>query len=474
MAAKKSARPRSKPKARPAAQPLVVIILAAGAGKRMKSALPKVLQPLAGKPLLQYVLDTARSLDPAAIHVVYGHGGTAVPAAFAHEAVSWVQQAEQLGTGHAVMQAAPLLAPDQRVLILNGDGPLITRETLQALLQAAGRDEVGLLTVKASDPTGYGRVLRSAGGRVRAIVEERDATAQQRRVDECNTGVLTLPASRLTKWLGRLGNRNSQREYYLTDVIALAVRDHVAVRPVVAADEHEVQGVNDRVQLAAAESAWRLRQARKLMLAGATLIDPARVDVRGVVALGQDVVIDVNVVLEGEVRLGDGVKIGPNCLIRHAQIAAGTEVFANCIIDRAIIGPDCRIGPFARVRPESVLAEQVHVGNFVEIKKTRIGAGSKANHLTYLGDATLGAGVNVGAGTVTCNYDGVNKWPTTIEDDVFIGSGSMLVAPVQIGAGANIGAGSTIARGAPAGQLTVARARQISIPGWKRPTKRGT
>src|SRR5580698_1767186 len=329
MAAKKSARPRSKPKARPAAPPLAVIVLAAGAGKRMKSALPKVLQPLAGKPLLQYVLDTARSLNPAAIHVVYGHGGAAVPAAFAHEAVSWAQQAEQLGTGHAVMQAAPLLAADQRVLILYGDVPLITRETLQALLQAAGRDEVGLLTVKAGDPTGYGRVLRTASGRVQSIVEERDATAKQRRVDECNTGVLVMPANRLTKWLTRLRNRNSQREYYLTDVIAMAVRDRVAVRPVVAADEREVQGVNDRVQLAAAESAWRMRQARKLMFEGATLIDPARVDVRGVVTLGQDVVIDVNVVLEGEVKLGDNVKVGPNCMIRNAQIAAGTEVFAN-------------------------------------------------------------------------------------------------------------------------------------------------
>lgn len=474
MARKKASRSRPKVKTPQAAPPLAVIILAAGAGKRMKSALPKVLQPLAGKPLLQYVLDTARSLKPVAIHVVYGHGGKAVPAAFGHESVSWVQQVEQLGTGHAVMQAAPLLKPDQRVLILYGDGPLITPETLRALLDATGRDEVGLLTVKASDPSGYGRVLRSASGRVQAIVEERDASAKQRRVDECNTGVLTVPAVRLTKWLGRLGNGNSQREYYLTDVIAMAVRERVAVRPVIAADEREVQGINDRIQLAAAEGAWRMRQARKLLLEGATLIDPARVDVRGVVSVGHDVVIDVNVVFEGEVRLGDGVRIGPNCLIRDAQIAAGTEVFANCVIDRAIIGPDCRIGPFARVRPESVLAEQVHVGNFVEIKKTRIGAGSKANHLTYLGDATVGTGVNVGAGTVTCNYDGVNKWPTIIEDDVFVGSGSMLVAPVQIGAGATIGAGSTLSRVAPAGQLTVARARQVSIPGWKRPTRRQT
>jgi bifunctional UDP-N-acetylglucosamine pyrophosphorylase/glucosamine-1-phosphate N-acetyltransferase len=317
-------------------------------------------------------------------------------------------------------------------------------------------------------------VVRNAAGRVQAIVEERDASAKQRRLHECNTGVLTLPASRLTRWLGQLDNRNSQREYYLTDLIALAVRDRVAVRPLIAPDEQEVQGVNDRIQLAAAESAWRARQARRLMLDGATLIDPARVEVRGRVSVGEDVLIDVNVVLEGEVKLGAGVRIGANCLIRNAQIAAGTEVFSHCIIDHASIGPDCRIGPFARIRPETVLADHVHIGNFVEVKKTRIGAGSKANHLTYLGDATIGAGVNVGAGTVTCNYDGVNKWPTTIEDDVFIGSGSMLVAPVQIGAGANIAAGSTISRTAPAGQLTIARSRQVTVPGWKRPVKRET
>jgi bifunctional UDP-N-acetylglucosamine pyrophosphorylase/glucosamine-1-phosphate N-acetyltransferase len=457
-----------------AAQPLVVIILAAGAGKRMKSALPKVLQPLAGRPLLQHVLDAARTLQPAAIHVVYGHGGEAVRAAFAHEAVSWVLQATQQGTGHALMQVLPQLRADQRALILYGDGPLITTQTLKALLQAAGRDDLGLLTVNASNPEGYGRVLRNSRGRVQRIVEEKDATAKQRRVRECNTGVMTLPVNRLTTWLARINNRNAQGEYYLTDVIGLAVRDRVAVQPLIAADEQEVQGVNDRVQLAAAESAWRVRQSRQLMLDGATLIDPARLDVRGTVTVGQDVVIDVNVVLEGRVKLGDGVRIGPNCMIRNAEIAAGTEVFANCVIDRALIGPSCRIGPFARVRPESVLAEHVHVGNFVEVKKTRIGAGSKANHLTYLGDADIGANVNVGAGTVTCNYDGVNKSVTTIEDNVFVGSGSMLVAPVQIGAGATIGAGSTISRPAPAGQLTLARSRQVSIPGWKRPSKRET
>ena len=468
-ARKSPTRPRRVPAA---AQPLVVIILAAGAGKRMKSALPKVLQPLAGRPLLQHVLDTARTLHPAAVHVVYGHGGDAVRKAFAHEPVSWVAQTTQQGTGHAVMQVLPHLQPQQRALILYGDGPLITTQTLEALLQAAGRDEVGLLTVNAANPAGYGRVLRNAKGRVQGIVEEQDATARQRRVRECNTGVMTLPVKRLSAWLARINNRNAQGEYYLTDVIGLAVRDRVTVQPLIAADEQEVQGVNDRVQLAAAESAWRARQARRLMLEGATLIDPARIDVRGTVTVGQDVVIDVNVVLEGEVKLGDGVRIGPNCLIRDAAIAAGTEVFANCIIDRALIGPSCRIGPFARVRPESVLAEHVHIGNFVEVKKTRLGAGSKANHLTYLGDANIGAQVNVGAGTVTCNYDGVNKSVTTIEDDVFIGSGSMLVAPVHIGAGANIGAGSTISRSAPAGQLTVGRARQVSIPGWKRPGKR--
>lgn len=475
MALKKSSRnPKTRSRAAAPVQPLAVIILAAGAGKRMKSALPKVLQPLAGRPLLQHVLDTARTLNPAAIHVVYGHGGDAVRQAFAHEPVSWVLQATQQGTGHALMQVLPHLHADQRALILYGDVPLITTETLKALLQAAGRDGVGLLTVNASNPQGYGRVLRNAQGRVQRIVEERDATAQQRRVRECNTGVMALPVERMTHWLKRIDNRNAQGEYYLTDVVGVAVRDRIAVQPLVATDEQEVQGVNDRVQLAAAEGAWRGRQARRLMLEGATLIDPGRVDVRGTVTVGEDVVIDVNVVLEGDVKLGDGVRVGPNCLIRNAQIAAGTQVFANCVIDGAVIGPSCRIGPFARVRPEAALADHVHIGNFVEVKKARIGSRTKANHLTYLGDANIGADVNVGAGTVTCNYDGVNKSVTTIEDDVFIGSGSMLVAPVHIGAGANIGAGSTISRAAPAGQLTLARSRQVSIPGWKRPTKRET
>jgi len=467
-------KPAKRRSSSPKTRPLAVVILAAGAGKRMRSAVPKVLQPLAGRPLLQYVLDTARSLDPAAVHVVYGHGGEAVPAAFAHEAVTWTLQADRLGTGHAVMQVAPKLSAGQRVLILYADVPLLTTATLQSLLEAAGGDEVGLLTVNARDPAGYGRVLRDTKGRVRAIVEDQDATAKQRRVCECNTGVMTLPAERLTRWLRRLDNRNAQGEFYLTDVIGLAVRDRVAVRPLLAADEAEVQGVNDRVQLAAVEGAWRARQARRLMLEGATLIDPARVDIRGSVTVGRDVVIDVNVVLEGRVELGDGARIGPNCLISNTQIGAGTRVFGHCVIDGATIGPDCNIGPFARLRPHSVLAEGVHIGNFVEVKNSRIGAGSKANHLSYLGDATIGAGVNIGAGTITCNYDGANKWTTTIEDRAFIGSGSMLVAPVHIGADATIGAGSTISRAAPAGQLTVARSRQVSVPAWKRPVKRGT
>ena len=479
MALKKSARSASPRKARTATAratpaPLAVVILAAGAGTRMKSSLPKVLQPLAGRPLLQYVLDSARALAPSAIHVVYGHGGEAVPRAFAKEQVSWVCQRQQLGTGHAVMQALPHLSANQRALILYGDVPLIRTATLQALLDAAGPDEVSVLTVNASDPTGYGRVVRNAAGRIQAIVEEQDATPRQKRLRECNTGVIAVPVSRLTQWLKRLGNRNAQGEYYLTDLIGFAVRDRVAVRPLLAADEQEVQGINDRLQLAAAEGAWRARQARKLMLEGATLVDPARVDVRGTVTVGVDVVIDVNVVLVGDVKLGNGVRIGPNCLIRNAQIASGTELFGNCFIEHAHIGSDCRIGPFARIRPETVLADRVHLGNFVEVKNSKIGAGSKANHLTYLGDATVGSAVNVGAGTVVCNYDGANKWPTTIEDNAFIGSGSMLVAPIHIGAGATIGAGSTISRSAPAGELTLARARAVTIPGWKRPTKRGT
>ena len=460
----------------PGKAPLAIVILAAGAGTRMRSDTPKVLQPLAGRPLLGHVLDTARQLDPAAIHVVYGHGGEAVRAAFAGESVGgrplgWVEQAQRLGTGHALQQALPYLQPEQMVLVLYGDVPLLTPATLRALLERAGPGSLALLTVELADPRGYGRILRDARGRVRRIVEEQDASPAQRRICECNTGVLAAPARQLAGWLRALRNDNAQGEYYLTDVIAAAVRDGVAVQPL-PAQAPEVQGVNDRLQLAQAEAAFRARQAAALLQAGVTLADPARTDVRGRVTAGRDVFIDVNAVLEGDVRLGDGVRIGPNCVIRDCSLGAGTQVQANCVLESAEIGPSCRIGPFARIRPESRLAADVHIGNFVEVKKTSLGEGSKANHLTYLGDAAVGAGVNVGAGTVTCNYDGANKWRTDIGDGAFIGSGSMLVAPVKIGAGATIGAGSTITHEAPAGELTLGRARQATIAGWHRPRKR--
>jgi bifunctional UDP-N-acetylglucosamine pyrophosphorylase/glucosamine-1-phosphate N-acetyltransferase len=453
--------------------PLAVVILAAGQGKRMKSALPKVLQPLAGRPLLKHVIDTARSLDPAEIHVVFGHGGEHVRSALKGEPVEWVEQREQLGTGHAVMQALPKLADERMVLVLYGDVPLITRETLAGLIALAGPKSLALLTMELDDATGYGRIVRDARGQVRRIVEQKDASKQQLRIREGNTGVMAVPARLLKKWLSKLKNDNAQGEFYLTDIIAMAVRDKVKVRPLIAPSLTEVLGVNDKSQLAELESARRRHMAHQLMLAGVTLVDPARFDLRGSLEHGNDVAIDVNVVLEGQVRLGDRVRIGPNCFIRDAVIDDGTEVHANTVIDRAVIGPDCSIGPFARIRPESQLDRGVHIGNFVEVKKSRLGAGSKANHLTYLGDAVVGSKVNVGAGTVTCNYDGVNKSETHIGDGAFIGSGSMLVAPVRIGKGATIGAGSTIGKDAPEGQLTLARSPQVTVAGWKRPVKKG-
>ena len=451
--------------------PISVVILAAGQGKRMKSALPKVLQPLAGRPLLKHVVDTARALEPAAVHVVYGHGGEQVRAALAGEAVTWTLQAEQHGTGHAVMQAAPQLPDDHLVLILYGDVPLNQRATLEQLVALAGPKAVGLLTVLLDDPSGYGRVVRSRG-KVTRIVEQNDAGRKELAIRECNTGVMAVPGRHLKKWLTRLRNHNAQGEYYLTDIIALAVKEGIEVTPLIAPTVVEVLGVNDKVQLAELEAAHRQLRARELMLEGATIVDPARFDVRGTVTVGRDVFIDVNVVLEGRVTLGEGVRIGPNCLVRDTSIGAGTQLFANCVIDHAEIGPDCRIGPFARTRPGVVMEREVHIGNFVEVKNSRIGEGSKSNHLTYLGDAVVGKRVNVGAGTVTCNYDGANKWQTHIGDGAFIGSGTMLVAPVRVGAGATIGAGSTITKDAPDGELTLALARQVSIPGWKRPVKR--
>ena len=450
---------------------LSVVILAAGQGKRMNSDLPKVLQPLAGQPLLKHVIDTARDLHPANIYVVYGHGGAQVQAALGAEHVEWIVQADQLGTGHAVMQAMCVIPDDHTVLVLYGDVPMIRAASLTNLVAAAEEGALSLLSVHLDDAAGYGRIIRDAAGQVRAIVEQKDASPEQLQIREVNSGLMAAPAGRLREWLLGLGRDNAQREYYLTDVAAGAVQSGdriVAVRCVNAA---EVMGVNDKIQLAQVEAEYRRERADELMLAGATLADPARIDIRGAVEVGRDVFIDVNAVLIGTVRLGKGVKIGPNCVISNSEIGAGTEVFANSVIDHASVAENCRIGPFARVRPESILHHDVHIGNFVEIKSSEIGAGSKANHLSYVGDARVGSGVNVGAGSITCNYDGQNKWPTVIEDRAFIGSGSMLVAPVRIGAGATIGAGSTITQNAPGGELTLTRAKQITVAGWKRPKK---
>jgi bifunctional UDP-N-acetylglucosamine pyrophosphorylase/glucosamine-1-phosphate N-acetyltransferase len=453
----------------PPGQPLAVVILAAGQGKRMKSDLPKVLQPLAGRPILAHVLDAAKSLGASAIHVVYGHGGDKVREVLAQEPVNWVLQAEQLGTGHAVAQAISAIPDDHQVLVLYGDVPLIRKATLEQLINGGGANAVGLLTVVLADPAGYGRVVRDNAGNVVRIVEQKDANTKERAINEINTGLIAAPARSLRKWLAALRNDNSQGEYYLTDIIVMAVRDGMRIVPVIAPTEPEVLGVNDKVQLAQLEGALRIERATQLMLQGVTLADPARTDIRGQVTVGRDVFIDVNVVLVGDVKLGDRVRIGPNCYLKDCSIDADTEILPNCVIDRAVVGPRNSIGPFTRLRPESVLHEEVHIGNFVEVKKSEIGAGSKVGHLTYLGDATVGRKVNVGAGTVTVNYDGVNKWRTNIGDNAFVGSGSMLVAPVSIGAGANTGAGSTITKDAPEGKLTLARARQVTIDSWKRP-----
>jgi bifunctional UDP-N-acetylglucosamine pyrophosphorylase / glucosamine-1-phosphate N-acetyltransferase len=450
---------------------LSVVILAAGQGKRMNSDLPKVLQPLAGQPLLQHVIRTARELRPANIYVVYGYGGAQVQTALAHESVEWILQADQLGTGHAVMQAMCVIPDDHTVLVLYGDVPMIRTESLSKLVAAAGEGALGLMTVVFDDATGYGRIVRDAAGHVSAIVEQKDASAEQLQIREVNSGLMAAPAGRLREWLLGLGRDNLQREYYLTDVVAGAVQAGDRVDAVRAMHASEVMGINDKIQLAQVEGFVRRERAEGLMLAGATLADPARIDIRGDVEVGHDVFIDINAILIGKVCLATGVKIGPNCQISDSQIGAGTEVFANSIIDHAVVAENCRIGPFARVRPDTILHHDVHIGNFVEIKGSEIGAGSKANHLSYVGDARVGSGVNVGAGSITCNYDGQNKWPTLIEDRAFIGSGSMMVAPVRIGAGATIGAGSTITENAPSGELTLTRAKQTTIAGWKRPRK---
>jgi bifunctional UDP-N-acetylglucosamine pyrophosphorylase / glucosamine-1-phosphate N-acetyltransferase len=453
-------------------KPLSVVILAAGQGKRMNSHLPKVLQPLAGKPLLRHVVDTARALQPAALHVVYGHGGDQVRAAFEADGLQWALQAEQKGTGHAVMQAMPAIPDDHLVLVLYGDVPLLGAATLRKLLELAADGQLALLTVMLADPTGYGRILRDQSGSVEAIVEQKDASAAQLKIREGNTGVLAVTAGPLRKWLKQLRSDNAQGEYYLTDIVAMAVQDKTAVRPMVAASETEVLGVNDKLQLAELEAALRRERAVAAMRAGATLVDPARFDQRGELTLGRDVLIDVNVVFEGRVVLGDRVRIGPHCVLRDMTVGADTHIVSHCVLEQSDVGAGCSIGPFARLRPGAKLADGVHLGNFVEVKNSSVGKGSKANHLTYIGDATVGAGVNVGAGTIVCNYDGANKSRTVIEDGAFIGSGTMLVAPVTIGANATTAAGSTITRDAPAGKLTLARSRQVTIEGWQRPVKK--
>ena len=453
------------------ARPLHVIILAAGEGKRMKSARPKVLQPIAGRPMLGRVVDVARALGAEAIHVVHGHGGDQVREAFAAEAdLRWAEQARQLGTGHAVQQAMHAVPDEGPVLVLYADVPLIRTESLRALLEAPGA--LAVLAAEPADPTGYGRLLLDGNGRVRAIVEHKDADPAQRAIRIINTGIIAADAHALRDWLSRLRTDNAQGEYYLTDVFAMAAEAGQEAAVVRVGDAVETEGANDAWQLAALERAWQRRAAQELALQGVRFADPARFDLRGRVQAGRDVEIDVDVVLEGEVELGDGVRIGPFCRLRNVRIGAGTVVQAHCDIEGAQVAADCTIGPFARLRPGTELAEGVHVGNFVETKKARLGPGSKANHLSYLGDARIGAKVNIGAGTITCNYDGANKSETVIGDGAFIGSNTSLVAPVSIGARATIGAGSVITRDAPEGQLTLARGRQATIEGWKRPTKR--
>ncbi|MEQ9547246.1 MAG: bifunctional UDP-N-acetylglucosamine diphosphorylase/glucosamine-1-phosphate N-acetyltransferase GlmU [Marinobacter sp.] len=452
--------------------PLHVVILAAGQGSRMKSALPKVLHAVAGRPMLHHVIATACQLKAEQIHAVIGHGADQVKAATSEQPVNWVLQQEQLGTGHAVAQALPDLPDDARVLVLYGDVPLTGAGTLEALVSQIDNDTLGLLTVTMDNPQGYGRIIRDGEGKVTSIVEQKDASEAQQQIREVNTGILAVSARRLKDWLPQLSNRNAQGEYYLTDIIAMAGEHGMQVAVSQPENVFEVQGVNNRLQLAELERWYQRREADRLMTEGATLADPARVDVRGNLAIGNDILIDVNVVFEGDVELADGVSIGPGCVIRDAKIAAGAQINAHSVIEGAEIGANAQIGPFARLRPGTRLADDTKVGNFVETKKAVVGEGSKINHLSYVGDASLGRNVNVGAGTITCNYDGVNKHQTTIGDGVFVGSNTSLVAPVTVAEGATIGAGSTITRDVSGRELAVARGRQRNIADWDRPVKK--
>jgi len=447
-----------------------IVILAAGQGKRMHSNLPKVLHPVAGKPLLAHVIDTARTLSPEKLVVVRGHGGDVVQARVAAPDIGWAEQAQQLGTGHALAQALPQLGGAGQTLVLYGDVPLTTPATLKRLLHAAG-DGLAILTVNLANPAGYGRIVRDAAGRVCSIVEEKDATPVQKAIAEVNTGIMAMPTARLADWLGALKNDNAQGEYYLTDIVALAVAEGLPVSTAQPAGEWEVLGVNSKVQLAELERQHQRNIADHLLVAGVRLADPARIDVRGTLTHGRDVAIDVGCVFEGTVELGDAVEVGPYCVLKNVRVGAGTRIAAFCHFEDAVIGPDGILGPYARLRPGTELGPEVHIGNFVEVKKSRIGAQSKANHLAYIGDAEIGQRVNVGAGTITCNYDGANKFKTIIEDDVFIGSDTQLVAPVTVGRGATLGAGTTLTKDAPADALTVSRAKQITLSGWQRPVK---
>ena len=455
-----------------AATPLQVVILAAGKGKRMRSDLPKVLHPLAGRPLLAHVLAAARALAPRRLCVVVGHGGNAVRERLAAEAVAWVEQSPQLGTGHAVQQALPALEAGGTVLVLYGDVPLISPATLEGLVEAAAGGRLALLTQVLEDPTGYGRIVKDANGAVRRIVEEKDADATERAIREVNTGILAASRERLEAWLSRLRNDNAQGEYYLTDIVAAAVSDGVPVAVRHPSAAYECLGVNSKAELAALERQYQMNHAKRLLEAGVTLADPARIDVRGDLECGRDVSIDVNCIFEGRVVLGDGVHLGASCILRDATVGAGTQIKPFTIVEEAAIGANARIGPFARIRPGTDLAADVHVGNFVEVKASRLGRGSKANHLAYVGDSTVGSNVNIGAGTITCNYDGAAKHRTVIEDDVHIGSDVQLIAPVTVGRGATIAAGATITDDVPPGGLTLTQKKQVTKPDWQRPRKK--
>jgi len=450
---------------------LNVVILAAGQGTRMKSSQPKVLHPLAGKPLLGHVLDTARSLNPAKIIVVYGHGGEQVPKALAGDDLVWVEQAQQLGTGHAVEQAMSEVDDESSLLILYGDVPLLQPTTLAELIRL-GAEGFGLLTVHLANPSGYGRIVRDSHGAVARIVEEKDASEAERGITEINSGIMCTRAGHMRAWLAKLENDNVQQEYYLTDTIAMAVEAGIPVKTTHPGAEQEVAGINSRSQLAELERYYQLQLAEQLMAMGVTIIDPARLDIRGNVQIAADVTIDVNVILQGSVNIAAGATIGPNCVIINSSIGEGAELLSNCVIESSSVGPGCQVGPFSRLRPGVELAEKAKVGNFVEIKNSTIGQGSKVNHLSYVGDTTMGSGVNIGAGTITANYDGANKHRTIIEDNASTGANSVMVAPVTIEKGATIGAGSVITKPAPEGKLTLTRAKQVTIEGWQRPTKK--